>query len=199
MANGSVTRWIGRLQANDSSALQYLWERYFGRLVGLARQKLRGAPRRAADEEDVAVCAFNSFWRGAREGRFPRLDDRDNLWRLLATLTARKAFEQVRDERAQKRGGGAVRGESGLDDPDGPSGLEEVIGREPTPELTAEVADECSRLLGLLDEPELRAVAVWKMEGDSNDQVAARLGCAISTVERKLRRIRTLWAEGNPL
>src|SRR5262249_5293964 len=101
MANGSVTRWIGRLQANDSTALQHLWERCFSRVVGLARAKLRGAPRRAADEEDVVVSAFDSFWRGAREGRFPRLDDRDNLWRLLATLTSRKAFEQVRDERAQ--------------------------------------------------------------------------------------------------
>jgi DNA-directed RNA polymerase specialized sigma24 family protein len=199
MANGSVTRWIGRLQANDTSALQYLWERYFSRLVGLARAKLRGAPRRAADEEDVVVSAFDSFWRGTRAGRFPRLDDRDNLWRLLATLTSRKAFEQVRDERAQKRGGGAVRGESGLDDPDGPGSLEEVIGREPTPELTAEVADECERLLGLLDEPELRSVAVWKMEGDSNETIAGRLGCALSTVERKLRRIRTLWAGGIPV
>jgi DNA-directed RNA polymerase specialized sigma24 family protein len=199
MAEGSVTRWIGQLQTDDPSAMQHLWERYFRRLVGLARKKLRGTPRRAADEEDVALSAFNSFWRGARAGRFPRLDDRDNLWRLLATLTARKAFEQVRDEHCQKRGGGAVSGESGLAGPDGSGGLEQVIGREPTPELAAEVADECRRLLGLLDEPELCAVAVWKMEGDSNEQIAARLDCATSTVERKLRRIRTVWAEGKSL
>jgi hypothetical protein len=35
----------------------------------------------------VALSAFASFCRGARESRFPRLADRQNLWGLL--LTAR--------------------------------------------------------------------------------------------------------------
>ena len=93
---GSVTLWIGHLQAGDDGAAQKLWERYFRRLVGLARKKLRDTPRRAADEEDVALSAFDSFCRGVRRGRFPQLDDRNNLWRLLVTVTARKAFDQVR-------------------------------------------------------------------------------------------------------
>jgi len=85
-----------------------LWERYFARLVGLARQKLRSTPRRAADEEDVALSAFDSFCRQAEAGRFPQLLDRDNLWRLLVTVTARKAFHLIRDKNRQKRGGGVV-------------------------------------------------------------------------------------------
>src|SRR3954462_9409304 len=104
----SVTQWIDRLKAGDPDAAQQLWERYFRRLVGLARLKLRNAPRRAADEEDVALSAFDSFCRHAGRGRFPQLLDRDSLWRLLAVLTARKAAHLVRDERRQKRGGGAV-------------------------------------------------------------------------------------------
>src|SRR3954465_6949521 len=95
---GSVTRWLAPLQAGDPAAAQQLWERYFRRLVGLARTKLRGAPRRAADEEDVALSAFDSFCRHAEAGRFPRLADRDSLWRLLVTVTARKAAHQARDE-----------------------------------------------------------------------------------------------------
>ena len=67
----SVTQWIDRLKAGDPDAAQELWERYFRRLVGLARKKLRAAPRRAADEEDVALSAFDSFCRGAEQGRFP--------------------------------------------------------------------------------------------------------------------------------
>ena len=47
---GSVTCWLQQLQAGDQTAAQELWNRYFARLVGLARSKLRGAPRRAADE-----------------------------------------------------------------------------------------------------------------------------------------------------
>src|SRR5262245_41975419 len=96
-SNGSVTGWVEQLQAGDPEAARALWERYFPRLVGLARKKLGDTPRRAADEEDVALSAFDSFCRGARRGQFPQLGGRDNLWRLLVTLTARKAFEQVRD------------------------------------------------------------------------------------------------------
>src|SRR5271165_1346757 len=115
----SVTHWIGQLRAGDQVAAQQLWEGYFQRLVGLARGKLQGLSRRAADEEDVALSAFASFCHGVECGRFPQLADRDDLWRLLVTITARKALHLARDERSQKRGGGAVRDEAALVDHDG--------------------------------------------------------------------------------
>jgi hypothetical protein len=79
MAEQSVSDWIGQLKAGDERAAQRLWEDYFQRLVRLARARLQGVPRRAADEEDVALSAFDSFCRGAEAGRFPRLNDRDDL------------------------------------------------------------------------------------------------------------------------
>ena len=63
----SVTHWINQLKAGDPDAAQKLWERYFRRLVSLARKK-----RRAADEEDVALSAFDSFCRGAEQDRCHR-------------------------------------------------------------------------------------------------------------------------------
>jgi DNA-directed RNA polymerase specialized sigma24 family protein len=185
---GSVTQWLDQLQAGDPEAAQPLWQRYFQRLVGLARVRIAGAPRRAADEEDVALSAFDSFCRGAEQGRFPRLQDRDDLWRVLVVLTARKAAHLVRDEGRLKRGGGTA----------AVGGLEQVPGREPDPAFAAQVADECRRLLGLLDGGGLRQVALWKMEGFSTDEIAQRLGCAPRTVERKLRLIRSLWEQGQP-
>src|SRR5262249_5902247 len=107
-SDGSVTRWFDPLQAGDPAAAQQLWERYFRRMVNLARKKLQGLPRRAADEEDVALSAFDSFCRGAEAGRFPQLLDRDSLWRLLVTLTVRKAAHLRRDESRLKRGGGVA-------------------------------------------------------------------------------------------
>jgi DNA-directed RNA polymerase specialized sigma24 family protein len=184
---GSVTLWIGRLRAGDPDAAGPLWERYFQRLVGLARARLRGAPRRVSDEEDVALSAFESFCRAAAEGRFPRLGDRDDLWRLLVTFTARKALHLVRDQGRQKRGGGAPR--------PGEEGVDQLIGDEPTPEFAAQVAEECRRLLDSLGDPGLRALALWKMEGYTNDEIAARLDCAPRTVERKLRLIRRIWEQ----
>src|SRR5262249_5971663 len=144
-AEGSVSQLIGQLQAGDQAAAQKLWERYFQRLVGLARKKLQGLPKRAADEEDVALSAFDSFCRGSERGRFPQLRDRDNLWRLLVTITARKAWQLAQHEGRQKRGGHAVLDEAALTDPAASSsvetGLEQFLGREPTPEFAAEVAE----------------------------------------------------------
>ena len=191
-SEGSVTRWLGALRAGDPAAAQPLWERYFHRLVGLARQRLFGARRRAADEEDVALSAFDSFCRAAEAGRFPELADRDGLWRLLVTVTARKAAHLARDEGRQKRGGGAV----AAADPE--VVLAEVLSREPSPAFAAEVAEECRRLLAGLGDPDLEAVALWKMEGYDNAEIAAKLGCAPRTVERRLQLIRKLWEKEAP-
>jgi len=102
----SVTVWIASLKVGDADAAEKLWQRYFETLVRLARDRLRGAPRTVADEEDAALNAFDSFVRGAARGRYPRLHDRDDLWRLLVVITERKASYQARRERRQKRGGG---------------------------------------------------------------------------------------------
>ena len=109
----SITLWIADLKVqDDDQAQQEIWKRYFQRLIGLARFKLGDAPRRAKDEEDVAVSALNCFFAGVGDGKFPELRDRTNLWPLLAKITARKAINQRRDALRQKRGGGQVRGES---------------------------------------------------------------------------------------
>jgi DNA-directed RNA polymerase specialized sigma24 family protein len=193
----SVTTWIAELRNGHPEAAQPLWERYFRRLVGLARAKLQGTSRRAADEEDVALSAFDSFCRGAEQGRFPDLRDRHNLWPLLVKITARKAIDLVQHNRAQKRGGGRVQGESALLGPQdagtGAAGIEQVLGREPTPQFAAEVADEYQRLLERLGEDKLREIAVLKLEGHTDQEVAAKLNCSVRTVERKLERIRRLW------
>jgi DNA-directed RNA polymerase specialized sigma24 family protein len=202
MSTGSVTAWIDQLRAGDRAAAQQLWERYFSRLVGLARTKLRGLRRGAADEEDVALSAFDSFCRGAEQGRFPRLADRDDLWQLLLVMTARKAIDLRQRETRQKRGGGKVAGESALDGllgpEDGGAGIEQVVGAEPAPELAAQVADEVRRLLAMLPNEEVRSVARLKLEGYTNAEVADRLGCAEATVERRLSLIRSVWKESAP-
>jgi DNA-directed RNA polymerase specialized sigma24 family protein len=198
-SEGSVTHWIRELRAGNHEAARRLWEGYFQRLVVLARHRLLGTRRRAADEEDVALSAFDSFCCGAAQGNFPRLEDRNDLWQLLVVLTARKALDLRQYERRKKRGGGAVRGESvfagvaraAADEP----GIERVVSAEPGPDFAAQVADECRHLFDRLGDDELRSVALWKMEGHTNPEIAARLGCAPATVERRLRMIRTIWAE----
>jgi DNA-directed RNA polymerase specialized sigma24 family protein len=186
-APGSVTHWINGLCAGDPVAAQKLWEGYFERLVGLARRKLRALPRAAADEEDVALSAFDSFCRGAGQGRFPRLNDRDDLWQVLLVITQRKAADLIQHAGRDKRDWRRV----------APAGAEgapfaDVAGREPDPAVAAQVAEECRRLLGALGEG-LRFLALRKMEGYTNEEIAGLLNCSLATVERRLRLIRKEW------
>jgi DNA-directed RNA polymerase specialized sigma24 family protein len=198
-ASDSSSSWIVRLREGDAEAAQRLWEAYFKRLVRLARIKLRGSRRRVADEEDVALSVMDSFCRAAARGRFPQLKDRSNLWALLVILTARKAADQIEQECRKKRGGGAVRGESVLVQQGGKSesgrGLEQIAGAEPTPAFAAQMAEAFQRLLDQLDDPNLRTIALRKMEGYTNAEIAGMLGCVTGTIERKLRVIRTLWSK----
>lgn len=192
--DGSVTIWLEQLKAGDSAAARPLWEAYFARLMAVARRRLRTAPRAAADEEDVALSAFDSFCRGAEAGRFPRLDDRDDLWHVLFVITARKAAGLARREGREKRGGGRVVQVSAVDgDGSAPNLMSGVAGPEPSPAFAAQVAEVCQRLLSILTDGNLRELAIWKMEGFTNAEIAGKLGRSVPTVERKLARIRTMW------
>jgi DNA-directed RNA polymerase specialized sigma24 family protein len=193
----SITNWISALKDGDLAAAQPLWERYFKRLAGLARHRLR-ASRPAglvADGEDIALSALDSVFAGAMRGRFPLLSDRDDLWRLLVVITARKAAAEKRRAATLKRGNGRVwtEGELAAAAPDESTGLEQIFGREPTPEFAAQLAEEWRGLFDFLDNEGLRQVALWRIEGYTVNEIAARLGCTRRTVARRLDLIRQAW------
>jgi len=99
--------------------------------------------------------------------------DRDDLWPLLVLLTARRVLGQA--------------------SPEADTAPAPLPGPGANAEFVAQVAEECRRLLDLLGDGELRAVALWKMEGCANEEIAARLGRTPRAVGRKLRAIRTIW------
>jgi DNA-directed RNA polymerase specialized sigma24 family protein len=191
----SVTALLDRLKDGDHEAVGPLWQRYYPRLVALARKKLHGSARRVADEEDAALNAFDSFCRRAEQGHFPELNDRDGLWALLAQLTSRKAANMVRHHLSEKRGGGQVQGDSALLAADGDSsaaGFDAVEDNGTTPEEAAILAEEMERLLSGLHDPRLRQAALWKLEGYSNAEIATGQRCSEATVERRFAIIRRL-------
>lgn len=184
-----MTDWIASFRGGDREVAQLLWARYYERLVRYAKARLTNAPRRAQDEEDVALSAFGAFCAGLEAGRFPDICDRNDLWRLLITITTRKAISQIRRESGVTRN---PRGKSIASLGDA-SGL--IVGREPTPEFCAQAADDLAYLLNLLADGKLREVAIMKMEGLSVGEIATKLNCSPSTVERKLRMIRHQWSQ----
>ena len=176
----SITRLIRAVQDGSSSAVRPLLSAYFGRLVRLARKRLRNLPGLAGYDEDLALRSFHSVYRRLRDPARPLdLAGRDDLWRLLATRTISRAIDLIRRHRPAEVPG----------DED----VTQLLTRDPTPEEAAELADECRHLLNSLQEPELRQIALWKVEGYTHEEIAARLDCVPRTIERKVSRIRLLW------
>lgn len=190
----SVTILLGRLKAEDSLAAEKLWTRYMERLVRLARRKLGDLPRRAADEEDVVVSAYHGFLDGVKKGRFMRLDDRDDLWQILVVLTDRKAIGLRRWEHADKRDVGRNQGKARrADESSSGCGASQLADEEPTPEFAAELNEQMDVLLTALEDETIRRVAILKLEGYANREIADELDIGQRSVERKLNLIRRKW------
>jgi DNA-directed RNA polymerase specialized sigma24 family protein len=183
---GSVSQLIPGLKEGRRQAMQKLWERYFQPMVRVARGRMHSARCRPAGSEDIALEAFLEFCdhlaRPDSGRRFPQLETREQLWKLLACFTVRTAFDFNHKQARRER---VVRGESAL----GEEGFAPFAGREPAPEFAAAV----SELLDQLQDESLRTVAVRKMEGYTVPEIARALDCSACTVERKLRAIRSIW------
>jgi DNA-directed RNA polymerase specialized sigma24 family protein len=192
----SVTHWINGMKAGNSMDIQRLWDRYFRPLVRLAEAKLPGHARRELDGEDVALSAFDSFCGRVSRGQFPQLADRNDFWRLLATITVSKVIDTVRHQTRQKRGGGFVVGESAIMDGDPvAAGMDRLPSREATPEFTVESAEAYERLFDKLGDPMLRTIALLRLDGHSSKEIATAIGTSSRTVDRKIRLIRVIWRD----
>lgn len=186
---GSITQAFQQMRAGDALAIRELFERFFPRLVGLARKSLAGRPQRVADADDAAQSAFASFCQRAGGGQFGDLLKRDDLWNLLGTITVRKSLQQARREGAAKRGGGQLVGEDALRDASGqPARLEDLAVQLPAQDFDL----ACEEMLAQLDD-EMRRIALLRLMGYSNLEIAEQQGCTERKVERKLHLVRVKW------
>lgn len=188
----SVTTWIGLLRSGDQAAAESLWRRYYAVLIELARAHLAKQLPPDVDAEDIALAAFTDFCRGAKAGRFPQLANREDLWKLLLTLTLRRARDAARRATRERRDYRRTVSAGELFDlPE--ADLDRLAGDAPDPALAAEVADELRFLLARLPGEDLRSVARELLAGYTAPEVALRLGCSLRTVERRWQRIRQFW------
>jgi len=168
--------------------------------MGLARQILLASRRASADHEDAVQVAFHCFFRGLAQGRFPQLRDRHNLWRLLVVLTVRKTIDHLRREARRHPPVREAMLSSALvltevEEESELEQLEHVASQAPTPALAAELIDLFEHLLQRLEDPTLRQIALWRLEGYTNGEIADKLGCTRRTVIRKLDHVRQMWSE----
>jgi len=199
-ADTDISDLLRRVEAGDQQASTELWNACFPRLLNYCRGKMPPSMRRVLDEEDVALSAFKSFCIGVGEGEFADIRGRDELWRMLFCIAGRKAAGYVRHQTRQKRGGGQVSGESIFAGGDASSpgrGIDQIADPGQSPVSMVQFATDCQRLFDMLDDDNLRTIALLRIEGHSVDEIAQRVGCAKRSVERRLNLIRQIWqAEG---
>jgi DNA-directed RNA polymerase specialized sigma24 family protein len=193
----SISLWLSGLKTGELAAAERLWRRYSERLLDAARTSLRDAPKVGSDEHDIAQSVFRNICSGAVQGRFSDVRNRDELWWLLLSITQQKVVDHIRRETAAKRGGGKVVREAdfcvGSED-GGQFTLDALVGDEPTPEFVAMLEEETQQLLGALRDDLLRKVALARIEGYTVPEIAQMLSISTRSVERKLKLIRSSWA-----
>jgi DNA-directed RNA polymerase specialized sigma24 family protein len=186
MHSDTINDWIERFAADDDDAATPIVDAYYDRLVRFARSRLKGLPPQVADDEGAVVSAFRSFFSGVRGRQYDRLENREDLWRVLATITARKAIAQYR--RHWKQSGERDRVQHLPD-------FERMTSSQPTPEEVAAFLDDCrARVEGLGNET-LQRIALLKLEGHATGEIAERLGVHVRSVQRKLKLIETQWMQ----
>jgi DNA-directed RNA polymerase specialized sigma24 family protein len=172
------------MRSGDPEAARRIWDRFSTRLAALAQQRLPGCLRSVVDGEDLANSAFHYFVIGAREGRFPDLNDRDGLWALLAQITVWKANNQIKSAGRQKRP--PAWAQVPLED--------KVASPLPPPDLQMVAAEQFQILIERLrfKDELLAKIAIWRFEGETCEEIAQRLHCSRRRVARKLAVIRMI-------
>lgn len=216
-----ITDLMQQLRDGDEEAALLLWNRYSDQIAEVARRTLQRSPSRISDEEDVVIVAFKSLLAGIRSGRFPEVDHREQLWRLMMVITTRKAAATLERDRRHKRGSGSVRGDSAVmidvklsdaehvhadsgvlakrGDSDLAEGFDRLEGTGTTPDIAALMADEAESLLQQLPDEVSRQLVCLKLEGHTHEEIADRLNCNVRTVERRLKQVREIWSKRHAL
>ena len=196
---GSVTKLLAQLRSEDArvrnQAAALIWKEYCDQLLELACQNLDQRLHRRVGADDVVQRTFKSFFLRQQRGEYD-LADRHDLLRLLVRMILNKARGAAKREARSKRDyrrDQAVRMEANPGE-ENDWFLTRAEEGTPTPEDAAAFAEEAEQRLGQLPD-DLRQIALWKLEGYTNAEVAARpeMDCSVRTVERNLRLIREAW------
>ena len=194
-SRNSVVELLGDIRSGDrqirDDAARELWSYYLPSLLALARRCLDERIRRRADEEDVLQSMFRSFYRRQEKGAYD-IADRDELWRVLAMITVSKARNVANRHRMRKRDYRRER----RNDPAADASahwLEKLVSREPTADDAAILNEELETRLQQLSSVELREIALRKLEGCTNKEIADERDCTVRNIERKVQRIRAEW------
>jgi RNA polymerase sigma-70 factor (ECF subfamily) len=171
------------------AAARQLFDTYVHRLLPLARGHISQRLARRIDPEDVVQSVFRTFFQRIREGRL-RLDEQDDLGKLLVGMTVRKALRQVAFHQADRRTPSLEVYRPASSGPEPP----EFCAPEPSPDMVVAFVDQLEHFLDRL-RPQDRPILEMRLQGYRNDEIAQHLGKSDRHVRRVLGHIRALAEE----
>jgi RNA polymerase sigma factor (sigma-70 family) len=196
MAEHEITMFLKNSRGIGEDGAQAIWESYFPKLMRVIENKLRNSPKRAVDGEDIAQNAMFSLFRGLQEKKFDSVANRDELWALLVTITARKVTHERRRALAKKRGEGATRGESvfmAAGNVDDNYGINQILDENQMPDSASRVLETYEELLPQIGDEKTLKTVMLRMEGFTNREIAEKMECSVSRVEQRIAKIRKAW------
>lgn len=158
------------------------FERCRRRLIGLARVHLYGRLQHKVDPEDVVQSAYKSFLFRYGDGALTA-EGWEELWGLLTLITIRKCADRARYY--QTEGRALHREADTAHSHDSAAVCFEAVGREPTPDEGALLAETVEDLLRQLEGDE-RTIVELTLQGFSTQEISEQTGRA----ERSVRRLR---------
>jgi RNA polymerase sigma-70 factor (ECF subfamily) len=187
-ADSQFTDLMARLRAGDEraeAAAAEIFNRFAGRLIGLAARHLDERLRQKVGPEDVMQSVLKSFFVRQAAGQYD-LADWDGLWSMLVVITLRKCGHKAEHFRAACRDVGR---EQALADEDSARSWE-AVSREPTPSQAALLAEAVRQALAALEDERERTVLELSLHGLSVPEISAQVGRSERTVQRVLTRVR---------
>jgi RNA polymerase sigma factor (sigma-70 family) len=172
-------RLVNRWKAGDERAAKELFDTYVDRLMALARRRISQRLASRVDPEDIVQSVFRTFFGRVKAGKF-QFQDQDDLCKLLVRITINKTMRQVDFHTAAKRNPGQETRQSD----EAYDHLPELLAGEPSPEVTVAFLDQLEHFLGEL-RPQERQILEMRMQGYSNEEIAAKL----DIYDRKIRRV----------
>ncbi len=181
VGNPEVTlHWLDNLADGKPTAVEEFWNRYGESLQRVAERQIASWLRRRIDPEDVVQSACRTFFRRAGQGDFS-LESKDDLWKLLLTITLNKVRMQARFHSRNRRSISkeqALPEEASLQPAEWDHAIENIELQDTLQTAFADYDDERKQLLEM-----------W-LEGRTQTEIAAEIGCSERTVRRMQDRIR---------
>jgi DNA-directed RNA polymerase specialized sigma24 family protein len=185
-AAGSMTVLLQNWAGNEDRIAERIDGEFLPRLRRLAQRVLGRLPGAAAEADDVVQSAIKSLCLYMRRQSDDQNKDRNDVWRLLCHIAARKASRR-RERQTRGLRGGAVHPFSDFAEADEARGLDELLHDVPPGEFDLDVQEAVERL-----DASLQPIALLVMEGRSQADIGALLGCSRRTVIRKFELIKAL-------